>query len=566
METEARISKLEPSLDKKYVAADESEASSNAIPTKKAKKPKKKKKKKKETTNDKPKQRFFSLNFLTRRRYLEKESQDRNRDQADNKVKQSDNSANAPESGAKEHGKTQRSDANADQDLEKQAHADLCHLPEPDPRPSDNVEYHAPTLPYTLSVTESALSVPEESIDNMVSGVQSSGTCVVCRKNTPKNCVNALGNIYHQKCFRCSTCHDPIDLSNTFAFAEYNGVKHPMHPKCYVGLYATKCTVCEEAIPCGTDGKISFFKHRFFKSQNMCTQHANRIIRRCTGCHRFEPKGSPFANLHDAGRIVCFSCCQSVIVDSEEAQTLWTKVIEFLENKLNLPIWKNLKQIPVLIVGYNALENQMANAGSFHAGSSQIMARGLCLTETAGGMRFKMNRMKFNEESKGFIASDAEDRGFTYFQVPDSQKVNPDTTVTAVMCLSGLPRDLAAGVLAHEAVHAWIKLHPQFKIGRPIPPQVEEGCAQLVSFLFLNDALEPPQDPATEPSRSLPMEPTERSGPSDSSLRDYFKYSIENDDHHTYGLGFKKAKQAYTTIGIQALLSHVILYQEFPET
>ena len=167
-----------------------------------------------------------------------------------------------------------------------------------------------------------------------------------------------------------------------------------------------------------------------------------------------------------------------------------------------------------------------------------------------------MNRLKFNAQSMSFMASDAEDRGFTYFQVPDARKVNPDASVTAILCLSGLPRDLSASVLAHEATHAWIKLHPRFDIQRPIPPQVEEGCAQLIALLFLNDGLDP----------APPLENNDGSGPSDEKLRQYFKYSIETDDHEIYGLGYRKAAMAYSKIGIEALMSHVVLYQEFPET
>jgi hypothetical protein len=65
------------------------------------------------------------------------------------------------------------------------------------------------------------------------------------------------------------------------------------------------------------------------------------------------------------------------------------------------------------------------------------------------------------------VSVDVEARGYTYFQVPDANKVNPDASVTAILCLSGLPRDLTASVLAHEATHAWIKLHPRFDVGNP---------------------------------------------------------------------------------------------------
>ena len=163
--------------------------------------------------------------------------------------------------------------------------------------------------------------------------------------------------------------------------------------------------------------------------------------------------------------------------------------------------------------------------------------------------------MKFDKNHMSFVACDAEDRGFTFFQVPDASKSNPDASVTAILCLSGLPKDLSASVLAHEATHAWIKLHPRFDFERPIPPQVEEGCAQLIALLFLTEGLDPP----------LPLENNDGSGPSDEKLRQYFKFSIETDDHEIYGTGYRRAAMAYSKIGIEALMSHVVLYQDFPE-
>jgi hypothetical protein len=58
-----------------------------------------------------------------------------------------------------------------------------------------------------------------------------------------------------------------------------------------------------------------------FDQEQMCPEHAKNPGRRCTGCHRFEPETEPFAELNDAGRCVCYSCCRSVVVDSEDCTT-----------------------------------------------------------------------------------------------------------------------------------------------------------------------------------------------------------------------------------------------------
>jgi hypothetical protein len=430
-------------------------------------------------------------------------------------------------------------------------------IPPPVPLPPDTVGAPKGPLPYSLSISKDAPVSLEAAVGKKAGSIglsRNMTTCAVCAQPVQRS-LSALDKKYHNDCFRCITCHARIDPNAPFAFIDNNGDKEPMHRKCYAEIFGIICCVCKETIPPGPDGRVSFVKHPFFDTEQMCPKHAVNMTRRCTGCHRFEPENDPFADLNDVGRCVCMACCRSVIVDSKDAQPLWAKVVAFFE-ELNLPVWRDFRDIPVLVVGYHALNDQMKNASNVHSGSSQIMTRGLCLTEHESGRRFRMSQMKFDAAQNSFVAVDAEARGFTFFQVPDASKVNPGASVTAILCLSGLPSDLAASILAHEATHAWIKLHPRFNFQHPIPPQVEEGCAQLIAHLFLNGGLEPPE----------PVENNDGSGPSPEKLRQYFKFSIETDDHEIYGTGYRRAAKAYSDIGIEALMSHVVLYQDFPET
>lgn len=422
-------------------------------------------------------------------------------------------------------------------------------IPAPIPPPPPTELTQTGPLPHSISVSQT--------IGRNEATAQRKGalaTCCNCKKLST-NLIVALDKKYHPECLRCVACYQNIDATQPFAFVtDGHGEKQPLHRQCYAGLYGVKCAVCKQSIPAGEDGKVSFVKHPFFDTEQMCPRHASNPGRRCTGCHRFEPEDEPFADLNDSGRCVCFACCRSVVVDSDEATVLWNKVVDFFE-RLGLPIWKDMRQVPILIVGYDALNNQIARAGGSHGNSTQIMTRGLCLTEHESGKKIKLSTLRWNKNNFSFEACDAELKGFTYFQVPDASKVNPDASVTAILCLSGLPSDLVASVLAHEATHAWIKLHPRFDIANPIPPQVEEGCAQLLALLFLNDGLEPAS------RATLDVE-----GPTDEKLRQYFKFSIETDDNEIYGEGYRKAAAAYANIGIEALMSHVVLYQEFPRT
>lgn len=355
--------------------------------------------------------------------------------------------------------------------------------------------------------------------------------------------------------------------------------EQPFHRECFAEYFGWKCVVCEQSLPVTgpdpniqnedgtkkTGSKFEFLKHPFFEKERMCPHHArpkrrsnggevskdasaesdsvqssgtdNQAgeIRRCAGCHRFEPLfASP--NKHfidvgdsDTGRCVCLACCRTVVTTSEDAISLWEKVVNFFEGPLGLITdvdscngvsRKTLLDIPILLVGSEALNDNLREySRGVHYGSSQIMTRGLCLSE-------------HSTICEGSIG------------------------VTAVMCLSGLPADLTASILAHEATHAWVKLHPNFRYSKPLPLKVEEGLCQLIAFLFLNDGL----DPLAEEG---PPTKEDDSTPSDAKLRQYFKFCIETDES-IYGEGFRLAARAYALMGMQELLYYVALNHDFP--
>jgi len=385
--------------------------------------------------------------------------------------------------------------------------------------------------------------------------IREPATCNVCGKNANQFLV-ALEKTFHLDCFTCLGCCEVIKPTEGFAFTtNENGEKHPLHQKCHAELFGIKCTVCKETIPYSENGMVTYVKHPFFTSEQMCPKHVKNPCRRCNGCNRFEPEGlgAGFVDLQDGNRRLCHSCCRTVIVDSEEAKPLWNKVMNFFENILCISVWKGLRDIPILVVGYETL-NESSRFTS-HSGSSQIMTRGLCLSEHQSGRKIELANLRLDRQNGSFMCDeDNLINGFTYFQVPDASKRNKYASVTAILCLSGLPSDLSASVLAHEATHAWFKLHPNFDIKKPIPLMVEEGCCQLVANLFLSEGLEPAS-----------TETYNDDGPSDNLLRQYFKFTIETDENEIYGTGFRLAAKAYAEIGIEALLSHVAMYREFPQ-
>jgi Protein DA1 len=277
--------------------------------------------------------------------------------------------------------------------------------------------------------------------------------------------------------------------------------------------------VCRKQIPASPEGKVAFVKHPFFSTEHMCVHHAEVPHRRCSGCQRFEPDDKPFIDLMDRNRCVCPACCRTVIFDSKGAQQLWKQVIYFFEFKLRLPVWEQMVDVPILIVGSDELERQMIQENSIHAHSTQIMTSGVGLS------------------------------GF-----------GNKPSVLQILCLSGLPRDLTLSILTREATLAWFKLHPKNNPRTPLPDQVAEGIAQLVAFLFLGEAMR-----TSEEVESSIMLSEDGDGPSDERLRQYFKFTIERDNHEIYGGGYRKAAVAYREVGIEKLLDHALTYRDFPQ-
>mmetsp|Transcript_21554 Transcript_21554/g.43189 ORF Transcript_21554/g.43189 Transcript_21554/m.43189 type:complete len:516 (-) Transcript_21554:186-1733(-) len=419
---------------------------------------------------------------------------------------------------------------------------------------------------------------------------------------------------YHKQCFVCLHCQAPIDPStqpfifekvesnaatarpvnnnsNTCEVSPAKNTEVPFHKECYADHFGWICVVCEQPLPLtvpdfNPDGtkkeegyKFEYLKHPFFEKERMCPYHAvsrqettanngtantaddppqqqqplprndDHIgqIRRCAGCHRFEPlfaaETKHFIDVGDSdtGRCVCLACCRTIVTTSQDAQALWTKVVHFFEGPLGLITEvdtangvsrKSMSDIPVLVVGSDALnDNLKQHSTGVHYQSSQIMTRGLCLSE----------HCPTSDEALG---------------------------VTAILCLSGLPADLTASILAHEAMHAWLKLHPNFRYREQLPLRVEEGLCQLVAFLFLNDGLDPLEEDegmigfyAEEERQKQSLE--NESIPSDVKLRQYFKFCIET-DQSVYGEGFRLAARAYASMGMQELLYYVALNHDFP--
>eukprot|EP00211_Chloroparvula_japonica_P013149 CAMPEP_0119132096 /NCGR_PEP_ID=MMETSP1310-20130426/11450_1 /TAXON_ID=464262 /ORGANISM="Genus nov. species nov., Strain RCC2339" /LENGTH=141 /DNA_ID=CAMNT_0007122709 /DNA_START=48 /DNA_END=473 /DNA_ORIENTATION=+ len=116
-------------------------------------------------------------------------------------------------------------------------------------------------------------------------------------------------------------------------------------------------------------------------------------------------------------------------------------------------------------------------------------------------------------------------------------------SVTGILCLSGLPRVLLSSVVAHECLHAYMRLR-----NVSISLDVEEGLAQLMAFLWLEQ-----------------YRPEGEGRDHEARLSAFHRNLIHEHPSLVYGDGFRAAYAAHHRFGLKPLLDHVAITGLLPE-
>ncbi|CAH2043100.1 unnamed protein product [Thlaspi arvense] len=134
--------------------------------------------------------------------------------------------------------------------------------------------------------------------------------------------------------------------------------------------------------------------------------------------------------------------------------------------------------------------------------------------------------------------------------VTESHRVSRKCEVTAILILYGLPRFLTGYILAHEMMHAWLRLNGY----RNLNMVLEEGLCQMLGHMWLEpqiyatpDAADPSSASSSSSSRT-PLAATTSKKLGDQSdfekrLVEFCKHQIETDESPVYGDGFRKVKK-----------------------
>lgn len=355
--------------------------------------------------------------------------------------------------------------------------------------------------------------------------------------------LSCMGGVWHPECFRCHSCNLPI---SDYEFSVSDN--RPFHKSCYKERHHPKCDVCSNFIPTNAAGLIEYRAHPFWL-QKYCPSHEHDRTPRCCSCERMEARDTRYLLLDD-GRKLCLECLDSAIMDTNECQPLYIDIQEFYEG-LNMKVEQ---KIPLLLVERQALNEAMEGEKNGHHHMPET--RGLCLSEEQTVSTI-LRRPRIG----------ANHRIMDMFTEP--LRLVRKCEVTAILILYSLPRLLTGSILAHEMMHAWLRLK-----GYPnLSPDVEEGICQVLAHMWLDSEIlagsgttAVASTSSASPSSSSSNTSSKKGKRSDfeKKLGEFFKQQIESDTSVAYGDGFRAGNKAVLKYGLKRTLDHMRLTGTFP--
>jgi len=321
---------------------------------------------------------------------------------------------------------------------------------------------------------------------------------------------------------------------------------------CFKSLYSLKCKVCEGDIT-GT-----YVKHSYFDEEVYCAAHEKRLS--CFACGRKEPLNPSlgFMDLCD-GRHVCDHCTRTMIVDSIDAEVIYREVLTFMQIQLSLTIPQEMHQVPVVLLDKPSLllnrskfstnKSTLGHHGSSGEAIDEEYIRGVTLCSCTEEVLYT-----------GICSETTSSRAVSKGRLQQSQqrlKVSQKRDVSAVLALYGLPHALISSILAHEAMHVWLKLNK--KIPFIMSPKLEEGLCQAIAYLYTQHLLEKNKSSDTKFGDVITGRPKEGQ-----HYAGYVLHQIASNSSAVYGEGFREVWRAVSATGLTGVVNYVEKHNRLP--
>ncbi|CAN6855089.1 unnamed protein product [Brassica oleracea] len=336
--------------------------------------------------------------------------------------------------------------------------------------------------------------------------------------------VDVFGVPWHPECFSCGACRNPIAVHEVQNHVSNSRGK--FHKNCY-NRY---CYVCQEKV------KIREYNSHPFWKEIYCPAHETDGTPKCCSCERLEPRETDFVMLDD-GRWLCLECMESAVMDTDEVQPLHFEIRDFFHG-LFLPVEKEFSLLLVEKQALNKAEEE-EKIDNQHG----VVTRGICLSE----------EQIVTNVSKG--PKMGENKHLTG-KTTESQRVVSGCPVTAILILYGLPRLLTGSIMAHEMMHAYLRLNGHNNLNKVL----EEGICQVLGHMWLETQRYAPIDVAAASSSSSSSNAAKKGEWSEleKKLVDFYKYEIETDESAVYGEGFRKVNYMVTNSSLQETLKEIL--------
>eukprot|EP00879_Flechtneria_rotunda_P008339 GHRR01008734.1.p1 GENE.GHRR01008734.1~~GHRR01008734.1.p1 ORF type:complete len:345 (+),score=60.44 GHRR01008734.1:820-1854(+) len=255
--------------------------------------------------------------------------------------------------------------------------------------------------------------------------------------------VRALGKEWHPGCFRCAGCQQPLmsnGYNNTFAIGTD---QLPYHPECHKRLFHPICCVCHRYIPTRPDGRTEWRENPFWGNRH-CPRHSNDGTPQCCSCSRLQPQGEEWVGLQD-GRLLCLECLDTLVIDTKAAQPLYHEVLSFF-NYMGMP---HPYKAPLLLVEGPVLDDYAHKEGRRQdPGAGPVFhVRGLCVAHVHTTIPSVVRAV-------AGVASISSITTRLAPQFPQQQHCS----VSVILVMYGLPRLLTGSIIAHELMHAYLRM------------------------------------------------------------------------------------------------------------
>ncbi|CAH9121397.1 unnamed protein product [Cuscuta epithymum] len=347
-----------------------------------------------------------------------------------------------------------------------------------------------------------------------------------------RNYLGCMGSLYHPECFRCHACNSPIK-GNEYSLSGNKAY----HMNCFKELSHPRCEVCHQFIPADRSGLIEYKSHPFWGTK-YCPSHEHDSTARCCSCERLESWKARYVSLGD-GRSICCECLESAIMDTGDCQPLYHSIRHFYEGLY----MKIDQQIPMILVERQALNEAIVGErnGSLHMSET----RGLCLSE---------------EQTVSSIQRKPRMGGRVFVGMRTQPlRLTRRCEVTAILILYGLPRLLTGTILAHELMHAWLRLNGY----RNMDLELEEGICQVLAYMWLESEVTPGHRniPSTSTGSSSKIG---RKSAMENKLGEFFKHQILHDATPAYGDSYRAVQAAVNKYGLRSTLAHINMTGALP--